>query len=438
MLILHLSDIHFKDGVTGGPMDMDHHVRNIFKRDVSQLCQRLGSAPDAVLVSGDIAFAGAPEEYAFAQSWLEEICTACGCETSAIFVIPGNHDVDQSITRKDSVQALHNDIKATADPDLLAGKLTQYLQDEDSKRRLYASIGNFNEFAAKYFCDLLPPKRTKIERRFLLNDGSKLCVTGLNSTFVSSHADTKGTLYVDPSVFRITPEDGVVHLVMCHHPYSWLANGHPVEDHLNAVSQIQIFGHEHTNRVVPGRDWIRIASGAAHPDRRKKEWEPGYNLLELTVDGEGAHRKLIVKAHVRTWQKRPDQFVAKMDGTADHFAQSIDLDPWTPPAEPSSGEPHQLAAAPASDHTIAGIEKDATMTSLRTLSIRFFKLTFSQKLEIAGRLNLFEEDDREFPDYERFRRVLLRARERDQLADLKSALDEADASSPTPVTTKES
>ena len=437
MQILHLSDIHFKDGVAGAPMDPDHHIRNMLVRDIRKQCQTLGATPDAVLVSGDIAFAGAPEEYAFAQSWLDEVCTTCGCETSTIFIIPGNHDVDQSVTRKGLIQALHNDIKATADPDLLPGKLTQYLREDDSAERLYASIENFNGFAAQYFCDLLPPNRTKIERRFPLNDGSSLCITGLNSTFVSSHTDKEGTLYVDPSVFSITLEDGVVHLVMCHHPYSWLANGRPVEDHLNAVSQIQLFGHEHTNRVVLGRDWIQIATSAVHPDRRKKGWELGYNLLELTVDGKGAHRRLSVKAHVRIWQKQPGQFVAKMDGQADHFTQSIDLEPWTPPADSSSDDAHLPDSVVVSDHTIAGIEEDASMTSLRTLSIRFFKLTFSRKLEIAGRLNLFEEDDQKLPDHERFRRVLLRARERDQLANLKAALDEADTT-PSPMTTKES
>ena len=436
MLILHLSDIHFKDGVAGSPMDPDHHIRNMLVDDIRKQCERIDATPDAVLVSGDIAFAGAPEEYAFAQFWLEEVCSACGCETSTVFVIPGNHDVDQSVTHRDLIQVLHRDIKAT-DPVLLPTKLTKYLNDKDCAEHLYASIENYNGFATRYFCDLLPPDRTKIERPFALNDGSTLCITGLNSTFVSSHADERGSLYVDRSVFSITPKNGVVQLVMCHHPYNWLGNGQQVEEHLNSVSQIQLFGHEHTSRVLPARDWFRIAASAAHPDRLEPGWEPGYNLLELTVDGEGAHRKLIVRAHVRIWQKQPGQFVAKMDRQADHFAQSIDLEPWTPPAYSISDEAHQSDSAAGTDHTIAGIEEDASMTSLRALSIRFFKLTYSRKNEIAGRLNLFKEDDRKLPDHERFRRVLLRARKRNQLDTLEAALDEADTSPP-PVTTKES
>ncbi|SEQ94564.1 metallophosphoesterase [Thalassovita taeanensis] len=422
MLILHLSDIHFKNGEAGSPMDQDHHVRTVLLRDLRQQCETIGATPDVVLVSGDIAYAGDADEYDFAQKWLEQVCETAGCDTSTIMVIPGNHDVQQTITKKHLVQAIHNDIKATADSKLLPGKLAQLLNDEDSRDWLYRSIENYNDFATQYFCDLLPPDRTTVERRFELNDGSTLCITGLNSAFVSSQNDKERSLYVDPSAQRITHEDGVTHVVMCHHPYNWLANGQQLEDHLNVVSKIQIFGHEHTNRVVLGRDWIRVAASAAHPDRREDGWEPGYNLLELSVDTESNKRTLDIKAHIRVWQNRPTQFVPKMDGAADHFSQSIALEAWTAPQTPSKSD-NVAEASPVPDGTV--IEEDASMTSLRTLSIRYFKLTFSKKLEIAGSLDLFEEADTKLPDHERFRRVLLRARERDLLDELKAAIDAA-------------
>lgn len=54
----------------------------------------------------------------------------------------------------------------------------------------------------------------------------------------------------------------------------------------------------------------------------------------------------------------------------------------------------------------------STMDSLRDISIRFFKLTLSQKAAIAGKLNLLEEEDANQPDFERFRRAFMRARDR--------------------------
>jgi hypothetical protein len=67
------------------------------------------------------------------------------------------------------------------------------------------------------------------------------------------------------------------------------------------------------------------------------------------------------------------------------------------------------------------------MDTLRDISIRFFKLTLSQKSAIAGKLNLLEEEDANQPDFERFRRVFLRARDRGLVKDLDREVKEAAA-----------
>lgn len=66
------------------------------------------------------------------------------------------------------------------------------------------------------------------------------------------------------------------------------------------------------------------------------------------------------------------------------------------------------------------------MNTLRELGLRFYRLTFSQKLEIAGRLELLEDDDMRLPDYERFRQVLLRAHARGMLDEFAAAVTEAE------------
>ncbi|MCK4585840.1 MAG: hypothetical protein KAU29_00755 [Gammaproteobacteria bacterium] len=58
------------------------------------------------------------------------------------------------------------------------------------------------------------------------------------------------------------------------------------------------------------------------------------------------------------------------------------------------------------------------MDTLRDISVRFFKLTLSQKSAIAGKLNLLEDKDMNKPDFERFRQALIRARERGQIEEL--------------------
>jgi hypothetical protein len=125
-------------------------------------------------------------------------------------------------------------------------------------------------------------------------------------------------------------------------------------------------------------------------------------------------------AHVRVWQERPGEFRAKMDHAQDVFRQTIPLEPWRPPA-PEMPKPEVEAAAGLEQAVVPVPTMPARsdpMDSLREISIRFFKLTLSQKSAIAGKLNLLEEEDSNQPDFERFRRVFLRARDRGLVADL--------------------
>jgi hypothetical protein len=48
-----------------------------------------------------------------------------------------------------------------------------------------------------------------------------LRLSGFNSAFVSSSADKKGDLFIDPACMQLVRDRGVEHLVMCHHPYDW-------------------------------------------------------------------------------------------------------------------------------------------------------------------------------------------------------------------------
>lgn len=428
MLLLHISDIHFRSEEIGTPMDPNNHLRNELTRDATMMCRKLGKVPSAILISGDIAFAAHHDEYAFALNWLEKLAAECGATSESIFVIPGNHDVVRSMASKPMVQALHQQIK-TANPMFVDTILRSLLLDPETSRALYAPLDEFNLFAGQFFCDVSAPMRTIATRNLNLNDGSILRLTGFNSALVSSNVDKAGDLFVDPACFQVTRERGVEHVVLCHHPFTWLRQGEALKGHLNDVARIQLFGHEHTSRIELQRDTVRIAASAAHPDRTEHGWEPGYNLIELEVSGAGSERKLEVAAHVRIWQSAPGQFRPKMDGQKDVFRQVIDLEDWTVlPAERTA------AAAAVIDITHVELPAQITeaqasgsdpMDTLRSISVRFFKLTLSQKSAIAGKLGLLEDEDINQPDFERFRRVFERARDRNLVAELGSEINAA-------------
>ncbi|MBP7876020.1 metallophosphoesterase [Candidatus Woesebacteria bacterium] len=420
MLILHLSDIHFRKIEISTVQDPNAHLRNELVRDVGQQCERLGP-PDAIVVSGDIAFAGEPEEFAFATEWLANLCAVCGCSMSSVFVVPGNHDVVRHIADSNLVQMVHRTIKTSANP---SAEIAKQMRDADARRLLYKSLDNYNQFALQFLCDLLPPDRTRATRDLTLNDGSTLRLWGLNSSFVSSSEDQERTLFVDPASLQITRENGVVNLVLAHHHLSWLGQARELEDHLNDVAPIQLFGHVHTNRVDMVRDYVRFAASAANPDRYELDWEPGYNLIELSVDGKPDERRLLVSAHIRVWQKAPGGFKAKMDRASTVFEHSIKLESWAPPMAPIVSAQRYLDTVP--DTTPTPIVEGPVMDTLRDLGLRFYRLSFSKKSEIAGRLELLENEDMCLPDYERFRRVLFRAQERGKLGAFADAVTTAE------------
>lgn len=413
MRILHLSDIHFRKSEVETAQDPNYHLRSELLRDIGIQRERLGSSPDLILISGDVAFGGDPEEYTFATNWIRELCEVAKAEMSSVFVIPGNHDVARKVADSAVVQALHDKIKSSKDS-TLDRTISSLLLDEEAARLLYQSVSAYNAFALQFLCDLLPPNRTRARRDLLMNDGSTLRVWGINTAFVSSSADIERQLFVDTASLQMTREPGVINLVAAHHHLSWLRQQQAFEDHLDAVAPIQVFGHIHTNRVVPARDWMRFTASAANPDRVEANWEPGYNWIELLVENIEGQRKLAIRADIRVWQTAPSGFRAKMDGAKDVFLHSIELEPWLPPIK----QPRETRQESQNTN-----EPDqATMTKLRDIGVRFYGLTFSQKSAIAGRLGLLEEDDLTQPDFERFRRVFLRAHERGQLSELENAI----------------
>lgn len=424
MLVLHLSDIHFRKGKSGSAMDPDHHLRTEILRDVESKLEEIGEKPESILVSGDIAFAGHADEYKYALKWFEELSEVCDTELKQIFICPGNHDVDRAVTQKYAVRGLHETIK-NADNMSVESIITGMLNEEEAGRSLYKAIDNYNYFAQSLFCELSPPENTRVSKDLKLNDGSILRLHALNSALVSGSdfENEEGNLYVDQSYRTITKEAGVEHLVICHHPFNWLGNGVALRDHLNDVAKLQLFGHEHTNRIELVRDYVRFAASAAHPDRQEQGWEPGYNIIKLLVDGTGNNRKLKIDAHVRVWQQGPGQFRAKMDKESEIFSWEINLEPWER-ANSQEHSDHEGSNAVASEDK----EQEDPMANLRDVSVKFFKLPYSKKLEIAGKLGLFEEEDMNKPDFIRFRSVLLRAQNNGLLEALEKEI--SDASNP--------
>lgn len=345
---------------------------------------------------------------------------------------PGNHDIDHDVIRSNSLLQDAQDAILNKQTDVeRENQLTRRLQEPEGRKLFYAPLQQFNDFASRYDCAFFPDAESFAwDRDLTLNDGSVLRIRGLNSTLFSGPSDVEGRLFLGSRAATLPRRDGVEYLTICHHPSSWLRDRKQTEDMLDDRARIQLFGHEHEQRVVEGVHWVKFFAGAVNPHRAEPRWQPGYNLLEISVEassgssGAPAQRKMKVLAHVREWQLHPGKFRAHVDrgGNATHQLY-FELAPWSlPPMRPSETIP-PIGASPApdaskSDTQMANVPK----MSPRELVYRFFRLSLSKKSEIIGRLRLLEEADRNLPDFERYRRALMRAKERGDLNKLEDLI----------------
>ncbi|MBZ6077574.1 metallophosphoesterase [Microvirga puerhi] len=427
MRFIHLSDIHFRDSEVYREDDPNAGLRDDLIHDVKYMRHKIGYRANGILISGDIAFGGNAKEYNFALKWLEEeLCPASGCDINDVFVIPGNHDVDRSSANS----PMHSDARTTLrqyPQSDVNKKIREYMSHKTSARLLFDPIENYNRFAARFLCALgaydddKPDTKPFATRSCKLNDGSTLRIWGFNSVLVSDDTDSENRMLVDPAGAQIRREDGVTHLVMCHHPYSWLRNKADFRERIEAVAQIHLFGHEHTRRVEEGVHFTTIRAGAVHPDRDEREWKPGYNWIELNVDGVGADRYLNISVWVR--QREGAQFIAVPDRYQnDPWTVRHKLQSWLRPADDN---PRELL--PINNVNVNAQHGGTAMSdgpTLRSVAFKMFRLNEHEQRQIIVLLGLDENGDQDLKDYEFALAAVRRSAERGQLEMLDHKIDD--------------
>jgi len=422
MLLLHISDIHFRAPDCLNPdLDPERPYRTRMVQDVRARTESLG-AVGAILIGGDIAFKGDPREYTAALAWLKELAAACRCPLERVFVVPGNHDVDREvITRSPAVRNAQQAILQCA-PDRRERELRIQFGDGETGRALLAPLAAYNEFAKLFSCQVYPPEHLYWKQDLPLENGVHLRVYGLTSTLLSSAGgkdDTRESLYLSPLQTVLDPVDDVVNLVMCHHPPDWFMDQDDVHDAMCGRAAIHLFGHKHRQRLTQDPNYIRFSAGAVNPDRYELGWQPGYNLIHLSVTGNGQDRTLDIEARLLQWQSNPDQYRPVLTRQGEEVVQhripipgrvgtvaSVDTESATVDGPVDKMEPEPDVEAAMSDE------------STRNLVFRFWNLTVSQRREIALRLELIQEKELSLPEPERYGRALLRAGERNLLEKL--------------------
>ncbi|WP_294642970.1 metallophosphoesterase [uncultured Aureimonas sp.] len=438
MLLLHVSDIHFRwPDCLDEATDQDHVVRTRVANHLRDRVDEMGPV-DAILVGGDVAFSGHPDEYAAATRWLTELAGICGCSpTNRLFVVPGNHDVDRAIAgRHVGLQNAQHRLSRTPLADRERA-LRRQLADAGSGRDLFAAHVAYNNFAAPLNCQIYP-SRLFWHQDVEMGGGVMLRINGLTSTLLSGRDgedDVERDLYLSPLQTAFDPVEDRVHLALCHHPVDWLADGDAVDDDMNARARFQLFGHKHRQRIVPTPGYLRVMAGAVNPSRKEPGWEPGYNLLRIDVEGAGPERKLRYETHQFRYQRAPEGFVPVLtEEGADHHVGTVRfpgrvrtaLTGATPAAGRAATIPHgSIEAVPAGEQPAPIDDVEASMgdEARRDIIHRFWAMPGHRRREVMLSLGLIGEAELAIDEPERYGMAFLRAGERNQLDVLAELID---------------
>ncbi|WP_441255826.1 metallophosphoesterase [Tardiphaga sp. 285_C5_N1_2] len=424
MLILHLSDIHFRYPACASPdTDPEKPYRTRLLQDARARVAALGPL-DAILVGGDVAYSGRPEEYEAARNWLHELAEACKCSRARIYVIPGNHDVDwNTIKANIPVQNAQRAIIHAADKEK---ELRRQFEHSVAGASLLAPLTAYNDFAAPFSCQVFTPDKLYWHQDIPLDQsGVVLRIFGLTSTILSGAGAPEGKedvpngLYLSPMQTVLNPVDNVINLVMCHHPPDWFSDGDKVADTIKARASIHAFGHKHRQRIDRDPSYVSFSAGAVNPDRNEKEWSPGYNIFRLTLGNTEKGHHLDVEAHLLAYQANPEMFLPMRDSDgSDVFEHRVRLRNISLPAKPTiTPVPTGVSPQPVDAEAAMGEER------ARNIVLRFWDLTMSDRREISQKLNLLEPDEMGLPQSERYGRALLRAGQRNLLDDLANEIE---------------
>ncbi len=302
-LLLHLSDIHFKESKGQNP---------VLSRAEQIVAAAASTAPTAsccfVVVTGDIAFSGKQAEYTFADKFFSELrdrlrARLPECDLHFVLV-PGNHDCDFS--QSDKVREL----------------LLLNLAPEDIDEAVYSECtkvqSNYEDFATDWRAGSARLGGVSKVYRQEMHDlpGGTVEFRLINSAWMSTEKERQGSLLFPVELLRsdseASPAANLV-VTILHHPYNWFeaTNARDLRNEVEATSDIILTGHEHDGnyyhkeRITGERTEYVEGAILQDPDNPQKSL---FNVLVIDVDEE------MQQVHTFSWDRDSDAY--EPDGTS--------------------------------------------------------------------------------------------------------------------------
>lgn len=309
---VHLSDIHFGQE-RHGTLVLHNEVRETLLKDCAAMRTQVGQA-HGILVAGDIAYAGKRDEYKRATDWLERLTEAVGCSQTAVYVVPGNHDID--LDEIGHLGKMVHDKIREGSPTSIQADLEGISKGNEASNPLLPKLKAYREFAEQYGCDFESAARPSWQKNFSFGRQHTLCLLGLNTVQVSNKQDLRGNMVLGNTQYIIPqPADvEVEHVVMLHHPLEWFKDRVEAEQWLYSRARVIMVGHEHIPAIQKilhenKNERLMIASGATNPPETGGRYRYTYNWLEFRLQATDAVPDLVVKVYPRIWVEEHTMFM---------------------------------------------------------------------------------------------------------------------------------
>jgi predicted MPP superfamily phosphohydrolase len=205
---LHISDFHIR---SGDPYDRDVVLRALVK-SVEEF-RRTNRSPDLILATGDVAYSGKAEEYDLATKLFDDLIDAAGLEKNRLFIIPGNHDVDRSLSI-----GLARTLESREECD-------GYFNAEVPKPHLVQKLGAFLKWHNDYFKGIraMPADSTCGPVELMKIRGHKIGILPVNTALFSRDDNDHDKLLVgrrclDVAIERFRALTPDFRIALMHHP----------------------------------------------------------------------------------------------------------------------------------------------------------------------------------------------------------------------------
>jgi predicted MPP superfamily phosphohydrolase len=321
---IHLSDIHFGHGAPSDRYDQKMVLRRL-RRDLDDARgEGAPQKPDAILVTGDIAFSGdgvvrppdkEAHEYKDATKWLLDVAQQVGLGPAQVFVVPGNHDVNRGADRRFLTDVLVSALRK-GDREIDAA-----LADAEACGLLSGRMGAYLAFASQFAPACIDKREGQLFWVHPLErNGLKVRLVGLNTSLLCAGEDDRGKLRLGKQQLHEAlgepPAKGELVIVLSHHPLRvWLEDGDArgAEALIMNDAHVHLSGHVHEAESSEVRGGgarggaVRVVAGAVHNERQPASWIPaghGYNWGEVVEEG----GKVALRIRPRQWS----------DGNADY------------------------------------------------------------------------------------------------------------------------